>query len=1273
MNKLFTKITSLALGAAMMIGVGVSVGSKKVSSAYADSFTFEPTSSSAGTLAGAPTGVTASFNNTYNNANQVTGGNSMTLTLSVSGDSAYYVTGIRLHAKTNKSKGAGTATAQIGSTTIGSYTYTVIGQTYANKDLTMKPSASTTKFNKNSNLTVVIECTKSSVYCDLFTFTYSVAGGDDPELDPLDAPSLTLDGTTVSWGNITGNTGYSYSITGQENKSGNLPKDTTSINVGSLGLAYGNYSITVTAKGDGSTSSDSPASTALPFTLSEPVVTGTFNKYSGVISEGDYILTYDNNAINTTISSKRLQYTAVTPSNNSINNPAGSIVWHIAKSGNYWTIYNSTISQYVGSTSNKNEAALLDEVSDNAKWTASGSSTYDFENLARSTGTDSGNKWLRKNGTYGFACYASGTGGALTLYKKHVAYTITYNSNGGGSEVMPDSETVVSSCGYSAPSGKEFDHWSTSSTDKGTSYNPGDSVTANCTLYAIWKDKIASVSVEPTSISLEIGGSTKTVTATTTNIDNPTYSWARSSGDDCISLTNSDAATVSVGVKNGITTSGDCVLTVTVSGKLGTSDVQRTADVTVSVVKTSSPTNPYSVAEARTVAAALAEGTTSKEIAYIKGRVSAVADESYSSNFGNKTFWLTDTGEDDENNELEIWRAYYTDAETKMTEAQFNSINIGDELVICGYLKNYGGTLETEQKAYVYSHVKETKELSLSLSTDELELGSSFVYNGTVSTSYTVRSNSDVTNSVTYSGYDMNTLGNQEVTVTYHDPLWDMDITGTYILTVKYASVTSVTLTEHAVNMGIKDTHEFTAELNPNVDPSTTITWSVANGVGSNIPTNEFSISTSGKLTTTTETAGVLIVTASCSSYSDNCTVTVTGDPYATFDKGSIEGIVGATLDNKVTATANGLSGTSLTYTWSVTSGSDVVSATSGNATTTLTFKKAGTATLHVSISDGGAKTADGDIEVSVIESLNTIKIPGSSVEHNETIDTSEQGFSNGDVVETINSTSFSVTFDKGTNSNTPKYYNSSVTIPAIRLYGGGTMKVSSTQTMTKVELGFGSGDGSNTISANSGSYSNGVWTGSASEVIFSVGGTSGNRRFATIKIYWETTSQEQTISNTDYQVQKAVIEFAKDLTSKLNAVCDQDHGQTPISGEEGLDAYWTAILGTYNSKKTQSGNATLFNQLIANCSKSEAADADPLQKALSSYDYVCAKYGAQLTSGDFLNQFAGRESAHYPSIVNPISLFSGESTPTTIIIIISVIGVSALGGFFFLRKRKEI
>jgi len=40
MNKLFTKITSLALGAAMMIGVGVSVGSKKVSAAHADTVEF---------------------------------------------------------------------------------------------------------------------------------------------------------------------------------------------------------------------------------------------------------------------------------------------------------------------------------------------------------------------------------------------------------------------------------------------------------------------------------------------------------------------------------------------------------------------------------------------------------------------------------------------------------------------------------------------------------------------------------------------------------------------------------------------------------------------------------------------------------------------------------------------------------------------------------------------------------------------------------------------------------------------------------------------------------------------------------------------------------------------------------------------------------------------------------------------------------------------------------------------------------------------------------
>ena len=145
----------------------------------------------------------------------------------------------------------------------------------------------------------------------------------------------------------------------------------------------------------------------------------TFELFSGTIEEGDYVITYNGEAMNTTVTSSRLQYDSVTPVNDVITDPEDTIIWHIAKSGNYWTLYNAEADAYAASTGAKNQAQMLsDGTDDKAKWTITGSSTYDFENLARSTATTNpGNKWLRKNGTYGFACYASTTGGELTLYK----------------------------------------------------------------------------------------------------------------------------------------------------------------------------------------------------------------------------------------------------------------------------------------------------------------------------------------------------------------------------------------------------------------------------------------------------------------------------------------------------------------------------------------------------------------------------------------------------------------------------------------------------------------------------------------------------------------------------------------------------------------------------------------------------------------------------------------------------------------------------------------
>ena len=174
--------------------------------------------------------------------------------------------------------------------------------------------------------------------------------------------------------------------------------------------------------------------------------TGTFNKFTGELVEGDYILYYPTNssAMKNTVTSNRLDYSEVNPNDqDKFVNPDESIIWHLAKSGDNWTIYNAAVSKYAGGTTTKNQGALLDNTNNNlALWTCSSTSTsntYDFLNVGRAGGSsDTGNKYLRNNKSgnpavnYGFACYASGTGGALTLYRKLVVSAVTKADVTGG-------------------------------------------------------------------------------------------------------------------------------------------------------------------------------------------------------------------------------------------------------------------------------------------------------------------------------------------------------------------------------------------------------------------------------------------------------------------------------------------------------------------------------------------------------------------------------------------------------------------------------------------------------------------------------------------------------------------------------------------------------------------------------------------------------------------------------------------------------------------------
>ena len=85
------------------------------------------------------------------------------------------------------------------------------------------------------------------------------------------------------------------------------------------------------------------------------------------------------------------------------------------------------------------------------------------------------------------------------------------------------------------------------------------------------------------------------------------------------------------------------------------------------------------------------------------------------------------------------------------------------------------------------------------------------------------------------------------------------------------------------------------------------------------------------------------------------------------------------------------------------------------------------------------------------------------------------------------------ITFAGGTNP--AAYYTD-----AIRLYAGGTLTVSATS-ITQIDFTFGASDNTNTITVNTGTFESPTWTGEANKVVFTVGGSSKHRRFASVQV----------------------------------------------------------------------------------------------------------------------------------------------------------------------------
>ncbi|MBO6217231.1 MAG: choice-of-anchor J domain-containing protein [Prevotella sp.] len=169
------------------------------------------------------------------------------------------------------------------------------------------------------------------------------------------------------------------------------------------------------------------------------------------------------------------------------------------------------------------------------------------------------------------------------------------------------------------------------------------------------------------------------------------------------------------------------------------------------------------------------------------------------------------------------------------------------------------------------------------------------------------------------------------------------------------------------------------------------------------------------------------------------------------------------------------------------------------------------------------------------------------------TIDFSKKGYDNATQVIKLTQDGISLEFDKGTNSNnTPKYYTTGT---AVRCYGGNWFSVTAASaTITKIVFTFASGEGTNAITADAGTFETDTWTGSSSSVKFTIGGTTGHRRIQKMVVTTGEGGDTPVDTRTD-----ANLSFS---TTTAEATVGEDFTPPTLSNPSNVSVYYSSSNG---------------------------------------------------------------------------------------------------------------
>ncbi len=239
------------------------------------------------------------------------------------------------------------------------------------------------------------------------------------------------------------------------------------------------------------------------------------------------------------------------------------------------------------------------------------------------------------------------------------------------------------------------------------------------------------------------------------------------------------------------------------------------------------------------------------------------------------------------------------------------------------------------------------------------------------------------------------------------------------------------------------------------------------------------------------------------------------------------------------------------------------------------------------------------------------------------TIDFTAKGYENGQEITSVEQDGITITFDKGTNSNNPKYYNTGT---AIRLYGGNSMKVAvSGKLITQITFTFDSGESTNEISASIGTFTSPTWTGSGEEVTFNVGGTTGHRRVQKMVITLSASSDTRTSTSISLATgYKTKFTYGPDGESFDLPAATVMAGSTPVPG---ATVTWTVekVSGNDALAPTISGNKVLIPRYSYGQVKVTASYAGNTTYRESSTNYTVNVYKGRTNLRELLEDFANK------------------------------------------------